>query len=39
MLEEIEQRIHNTTATEIDIASDEQIKITMLRILKGLSDE
>ncbi len=39
MLEEIEKRIDNTTATEIDIASKEQIKITMLRILKGLSDE
>ncbi|WP_158770213.1 2-oxo-4-hydroxy-4-carboxy-5-ureidoimidazoline decarboxylase [Paraglaciecola sp. L1A13] len=39
MLKEIEQRIENTTATEISNASDEQIKITILRILKGLSDE
>lgn len=39
MLEEIAQRIDNPTATEIDIASAEQIKITLLRILRGLSDE
>jgi 2-oxo-4-hydroxy-4-carboxy-5-ureidoimidazoline decarboxylase len=39
MLNEIKQRIDNTTATEIEIASGEQIKITMLRLLKGLSNE
>ncbi|WP_166425702.1 2-oxo-4-hydroxy-4-carboxy-5-ureidoimidazoline decarboxylase [Paraglaciecola sp. 20A4] len=39
MLKEIERRIDNTTPAEITNASDEQIKITNLRILKGLSDE
>ncbi|MFT6898167.1 MAG: 2-oxo-4-hydroxy-4-carboxy-5-ureidoimidazoline decarboxylase [Paraglaciecola sp.] len=39
MLDAIAQRIHNTTAKEIVIASGEQIKITLLRLQKGLSDE
>ncbi|MFQ3198350.1 MAG: 2-oxo-4-hydroxy-4-carboxy-5-ureidoimidazoline decarboxylase [Paraglaciecola sp.] len=39
MLDAITQRIHNPTAKEVDIASGEQIKITLLRLQKGLSDE
>jgi 2-oxo-4-hydroxy-4-carboxy-5-ureidoimidazoline decarboxylase len=39
MLDAITQRIDNPTAKEINIASGEQIKITLLRLQKGLSDE
>ena len=39
MLDAITQRIPNPTAKEIDIASGEQLKITLLRLQKGLSDE
>ncbi|MFQ3234623.1 MAG: 2-oxo-4-hydroxy-4-carboxy-5-ureidoimidazoline decarboxylase [Paraglaciecola sp.] len=38
MLDAITQRINNSTAKEIDIASTEQINITLLRLQKGLTD-
>ncbi|GAC14726.1 2-oxo-4-hydroxy-4-carboxy-5-ureidoimidazoline decarboxylase [Aliiglaciecola lipolytica] len=37
MLASIEQRIHNDTETEIKIAAEQQLKITILRIQKGLT--
>lgn len=36
MLNALMQRIHNSTATEIQLAGAEQIKITQLRLEKGL---
>jgi 2-oxo-4-hydroxy-4-carboxy-5-ureidoimidazoline decarboxylase len=37
MLDALKSRVHNDTNTEIKLAADEQLKITLLRINKGLS--